>query len=325
MAPGIALNLALIVALAGWLAWRAASPSKALRFRNALRADTGDTLDFDWPPERPPRQYRVERAPADPFFVDVVRTIGADGIASEWERALAIARHLVENARDTGPVRADLRRTYEAIREGHGYCADYVRVFMALAHAAGVPARQWGFSFDGFGGHGHTVVEIYDRTRRKWLVLDVYNNFHVVDSASGEPLGALEYRDALMGRRAAATRVANGPGRPGFVHDATALDYYRRGIDQWYLLWGNDVVSRDHDRIVRAVAHVSRPLARGVAHVIGGQPRIRVYANADNVAEVRRLLALRREAVAAACVGALLIAALAVQLASASAAAKAGG
>jgi hypothetical protein len=30
----------------------------------------------------------------------------------------------------------------------------FVKVYLALAHAAGITARQWAFSFDGFGGHG---------------------------------------------------------------------------------------------------------------------------------------------------------------------------
>ncbi len=60
--------------------------------------------------------------------------------------------------------------------------------------------RQWGFSFDGFGGHGHTVVEVYDRQRGKWLLLDVFNNFHAVDASqrrtargAGIPKGAARF------------------------------------------------------------------------------------------------------------------------------------
>ncbi len=314
MATGIMVNVALIAALCAWLAWRAASPAKAVRLRNALRFDAGGAADFEWTPEHPPAGFRLERRFADPFFADIARSLDRCETADDWQRALRLAAHLTENAKDTGPIRADLRTTYDAIRAGHGYCADFVRVFIALAHAAGVAVRQWGFSFDGFGGHGHTVVEIYDRTRRKWLMIDVYNNFHPADAASGEPLGALEFRDALLGRRGAAAIVRNGAGRPGFVHEATALDYYRRGIDQWYLLWGNDVLARDGHPLVRASSRISRPLARLVAQVLSAQPRLHVYATHENADEMRRLLALRREFRVAACIALVLIVVLAVQL-----------
>ena len=54
-----------------------------------------------------------------------------------------------------------------------------------LAGAAGLTAREWGFSFDGFGGHGHALVEVYDRGLSKWVFLDVYNNIQALDAATG--------------------------------------------------------------------------------------------------------------------------------------------
>src|SRR6266545_3983297 len=276
MSPGVAVNLALLGGVAAWVAWRAWPPTEAVRLRNALLVDAGERSDFDWTPEAPPQGFRVERRAADAFFVNVVRSIGAEGPGDDWTRALTIASHLVERAQDTGPVRADLHTTYDALRTGRGYCADFVKVYIALAHAAGLAVRQWGFSFDGFGGYGHTVAEVFDRQRAKWLLVDVHNNFHVVDQASGEPLGALEYRDTLLGLRDGARIVANGPGRPGFEHEATALEYYRRGLDQWYLLWGNAVYSDYGHPVVRALGRYSRTAAQVAANLVRVQPRLRI-------------------------------------------------
>ena len=82
----------------------------------------------------------------------------AIGSHDDWKAALALANHLVEHAGDRGAVQDDPLTTYRKIRQGYGYCADFVKVYLALAHAGGLSARQWAFSFDEFGGHGHTVV-----------------------------------------------------------------------------------------------------------------------------------------------------------------------
>jgi hypothetical protein len=191
----------------------------------------------------------------------------------------------------------------------------FVKVFLALAHASGLCARQWGFSFDGFGGHGHTIVELFDRQRGRWVMVDVYNNFHFVDAETGEPMGALELREALQGRGPAAALRANGRGRPGFVHEHKALDYYRRGLDQWYLMWGNAVFSYYAHPLVRALGRVSRVLAHAAANLVGIQPGIRIYPSPENVALVRRMFALRRRLWVIAGAFSLLLVALVVQLA----------
>jgi hypothetical protein len=308
-------NVALLALAVAWLGWRARPPSGAVRLRNAMLVDEGRRADFEWTPDGAPAGFRRERRAPDPLFVGVVRSLPGASSGSEWDRARLLAAHLLEHARDAGPVRAGLRATYDGIRQGRGYCADFAKVFVALAHAAAIDVRQWGFSFDGFGGHGHTVVEVFDRTRGRWLFLDVYNNLHAQDDASGEPLGVLDYRDALLGLRGGATLVANGPGRPGFVHAATALDYYRRGLDQWYLLWGNAVYSYDGHPLVRALGSVSRTLAEVGANAVRLQPRLRIVATRGNATQFRQMLALRRELTLLAGVIVLLVLALAVQLA----------
>ncbi len=314
MSPGIVANVALLALLAGWLARRATPATEAVRLRNAFLVEPGSADDFDWPPERPPSGYLRETRTPDPLFVSVVEEAGAKAVSDDWARALRLAAHLVRNAKDKGPIRADLHTTYRAIDDGFGYCADFVRVFIALAHAAHLGVRQWGFTFDGFGGHGHTIVEVYDRRRQKWLMLDVYNNFHVVDAANGEPLGALEYRAALLGERAPATMQPNGPGRPGFVRAEKAIEYYRRGIDQWYLVWGNAVFTYHQQPLVRVAARLSRAFADFAANALGVLPRMRVYATDRNADPIRRIARLRRKLTFAAALAGVLAVALAIQI-----------
>jgi len=314
MTTGIAIN---VIALAGLLAvllWWTRRSTEAVRLRNALRLQPSRDEDFTWRPPHFPPGYAVEWRRPCAEFIDIVASLGLDAMPGDWEKALVLAGHLSERTEYRGPIRADPLSTYRAIRAGHGYCADFVKVYLVLAHTAGLVARQWSFSFDRFGGHGHTIVEIFDRERRCWLLLDVFNNFHVIDAASGEPLGALEYRDALLGRRGAAIMRANGPGRPGFIHEHKALDYYRRGIDQWYMVWGNAVLSYYSHPIVRWSGRVSHWLAHLAANVVGAQPHIRIYATPANVKWIEDMFTLRRRLRGLACALFLLLIALVIQL-----------
>jgi hypothetical protein len=313
---GIAINLLALAAIAAYVLWRATPATEAVRLRNALRLQPSRAADFAWSPPDFPAGFKVERRRAAPEFREIVESLGVSAIDGDWRKALAIASHLAECAEDKGPIRADPLKSYLAIRQGYGYCADFVKVFLALAHASGLDARQWGFSFDGFGGHGHTFVEVFDRHRRRWLMLDVYNNFHFAAVVDGRPLGALESRAALQGRGPAPSLLPNGRGRPGFVHDAKALEYYRRGIDQWYLVWGNAVMSYYANPLVRLLGGLSRTLAHGAAVVVGAQPGMRIYETPENALMVRRMFALRGRLIALAWSFLILLATLVVQASS---------
>jgi len=315
MSIGIVANLVAVAAVIGYVLWRAYPGTEAVRLRNALLLAPAGSDDFDWAPPKFPAGFRAERLPPTAEFRQIVAGLGLDRVHADWEKALAIASHLIAHAGDLGPVRADLLTTYRAIQDGYGYCADFVKVFLALAHTAGLTVRQWGFSFDGFGGHGHTVVEIYDRQRRKWLLLDVFNNFHAVDAQSGEPLGALEFREVLLASREKVCMRPNGPGRPGFTQTDTALDYYRRGIHQWYLLEGNEVFGYYAHPLVRAAGRVSQTFAQFAASMAGVRPHIRIYETRENAEQVRHLHMLRRQLLILSVVALLLLATLAVQIA----------
>jgi len=296
MSAGVAINLLALVGVLVYLLRLLYPATEVVRLRNALLLAPSRPDDFSWTPEAPPGDFRLERRPPTTEFVDAVRELGIDRVDEDWRKALALAGHLTERARDTGPIRSDLLTTYRRIREGDGYCADFVKVFLGLAHAAGLAARQWAFSFDGFGGHGHTFAEVFDRQRRKWLFIDVHNNFHAESTSTGEPLGAFEFREFLLARSDGVRLEPNGPGRPGFVHGYKALDYYRRGLQEWYLWWGNAVFSDDANPLARWAARVSGGLGRLASILLGTQPRIRVLHTDDNATRIESLARLRKHA-----------------------------
>jgi len=271
------------------------SSTEVVRMRNALLVVDGPTSDFDWSPAARPAGFALDSALPDPMFVDAARRLQLDALPDDWARAVAISQHLLTGSPTLGggAIQSDLTTTYRRIIEhGDGYCADFVRVFNALAGTAGIPVRSWAFSFDGFGGHGHVFPEIWNRQLQRWQLIDVYNNYAIVD-AKNQPLAAMEFRRALLeGTAGVQLRPLAGSARPGFNREEKAWQYYRNGMHQWYLWWGEQAFAYDQTWAVRTFDGHARALAQMGAIVQGVHPRIRILAtthNAPQVAAMRRL------------------------------------
>jgi hypothetical protein len=271
------------------------SSTEVVRMRNALLVLDGPDSDFTWTPSTRPAGFELDSVPPYPMFVEAVRNLQLDALPDDWARSVVISRHLLASHKPLvgGAIQSDLRTTYRRIIErGEGYCADFVRVFSAMAVTAGIPVRSWAFSFDGFGGHGHVFPEIWNRQLGRWQLVSVFNNLEVV-GAKGQPLSALEVRRALLERSTSIQLrplVASVP--PAFIHEEKAWQYYRNGAPQWYLWWGNSPFTYDSAWSVRTFEGTSRSLAQLGAILQGVHPRIRILAteqNAPQVAALRRL------------------------------------
>ena len=311
----IAANVALLVVLAVLLASMAVPASEATRLRNALLLDVGSERDFNWTPATVPPDFKAEHALPTPQYRDIVLELRIESLAADWPKALKLAGHLTQNARDLGAIQSDADTAYRGIvADGRGYCADFTQVYLGLAHAAGLFAREWGFSLDGFGGHGHAFIEVFDRQRGRWVWLDVYNNVHAIDRRTGEPLSAMELRRALQGGFDAISIQPNGPGRLGYKHTEKLIDYYRRGAAEWYLWWGNAVFSYDANKLVHASQTFGAPAAQLTAIMLGEHPRIKALPGGQNAGQLERMAALRAQLILMAVLGILLAASLAVEL-----------
>ena len=285
--------------------------------RNALLLDAGSAGPFDWSPATVPVDYMLERGPPDRRFVDVVDRLKLVTLPSDWDRAVAIGRHLLSSKQKLvgGPIKADLAETHRRIVDrGEGYCGDFVDVFTALALASGIPVRAWAFSFDGFGGHGHIFNEIWDAQAGRWMMIDVFNNYYVAGS-DGAPLSALAFRAALQ---ANATNLRMLPvdrdARPMFKYEERAWEFYRRGLAEWYLWWGNNIFSYDRALLVRTLSGVSRSLEQlgGIAQDV--HPHIRVVATSDNQPQRDALRRLQLHLLVVLAVGVLAVCVLVMSL-----------
>lgn len=283
-----------LLAVGAWVIAQIYPPTRAVRLRNAMLARRGSFRDFDWTPQNIPAVFQQEKARPYDLFREVAAALNLNSCGSDWDRALRIAEHLTLLAKDLGPIQRDLETTYRQMTRGYGYCADFVKVFLGLAHAAGLHSRQWSFSFDGFGGHGHTFVEVFDRTANKWFFLDVHNNIHARNAATNIPLGALEFREALLVGSPMFRISSNGAGRLGFPIEAKLLQYFRRGLQEWYFICGNAVFSYEASPLVRWASAVSGPLGQIVASSLGKHPLIQVLETPGNKKRIDALMALRR-------------------------------
>lgn len=289
---GWAFFLAFVVLLLPYLL----SATEGVRLRNAMNFVESSEHDFDWTPDAMPADFQVEAGAPDAIFVQALARLGVPEAATDDDKVAAISRHLLAHPQLRGtPIQADLRTTYQRILDdGTGYCGDFTRVFMAFAIAAGIPVRAWSFSFDGFGGHGHVLPEIWNRQYKQWQLVDVFNNYYFVDSKR-VAVSALQFRRALARPAHGLSLVPVVAGvRPGYAIEEKAWRYYRRGLPQWYLSWGNGVFSSERAWGVRTLGRVSRSMAQLAGLLQGAYPPIHILDDPDNRAHVVELRRVRR-------------------------------
>lgn len=302
---GVWLSLAVLVLCVLSLAPYLTSSTELVRMRNALVLIDESSTGFEWTPLNVPPSFLQERGPADPFFVDVADRLGLAALPDDWARALTISRHLLGSSPVLlgGAVKSDLRGTYRRIvGSGEGYCGDFVDVFMAIALAAGMPVRSWAFSFDGFGGDGHIWPEIWNRQLGRWQLVDIFNNYYYFETV-GVPLSALEFRQALLSNSPQLKLAPLYPGaRVGWSIEEKAWRYYRRGLPEWYMWWGNNVFTYDRALLVRTFSGVSRSLEQlgGIAQ--GVFPPVKLMVTEANRDQASALWRLRFHLFVAACV-----------------------
>lgn len=291
----LAASMLLLLGLALVVLSFAYPSTEGARLRNALLLDFEPLGDTNWKPDRPPAAFRSERLPM-PASIRAGAAEAMSGAGTgDLEIAKALAGQLLRHATRGGRIDSfDVAETYRTILDqGTGYCADLIDSFIALSHAAGVAVRPWAFSFDGLGGHGHILVEIFDRQRGRWVMMDVFNNVLALDRRTGEPLDAMTFRTMFIADRDSIRFVPIGPWRQEFPVYAKLVEYYADGIDEWYLWNGNNVVGRGDHWLVRAADHVAKDLAEFASIVLGQSPHIVAVPSARNESNVARLKRIR--------------------------------
>lgn len=292
---GVWLSLAALLAAILSISPYLTSSSEMVRLRNALLVADGTTAGFDWTPTNWPADFLLENRPADPTFVAAAQRLGLAEMQSDWERVLAISRHLLSHPDLVGtPIQDSLIETHRQIlTNGTGYCGDFTRVFMALALASGIPVRAWAFTSNGFGGEGHIWPEIWNRELKRWQLVDIFNNFYFRDNA-GVAVSALEFRAAMLNApKSIHHELLHAGARPGYEIEEKMWAWYRKGLPEWHMLWGNNVFSYDHALNVPGIGRVSYPLEQLKGIFLGVHPKLYLMADDTNRIKAASVMRLR--------------------------------
>ncbi|MGH8501169.1 MAG: transglutaminase domain-containing protein [Gammaproteobacteria bacterium] len=288
-----------------------ATPSEeAVRIRNSLIEASGNTADFEWTPAQVPQSFLQERKEAPAEFTAIARSIldPLPATASNFEKSLAIARHLMGGPFHGGGIMKRTHDTYlTMMNQGGGYCADFTQVFNGITLAAHIPVREWGMAFDGFSGDGHAFNEIYDEQYGQWVLIDSFYSLYFHDPESLRPLSALQVRKRLRKSAEVLEAVPIVAEEFGFKSSAQAIDYYRDGADQFYLWWGNNVFTYDDHPLVGLAGSLSRAIEEGVAILVGVHPGIHIVETESNRERIRELLKMRDRFLALSAAGAALL------------------
>ena len=115
----------------------------------------------------------------------------------DFASTLGLAHRLIE--KEYPPI-ADAKTGPEIklnrIRTGKSaYCSDYMRAFVGLCAAAGIPAREWGITADDLkGSNGHSLVEIWNRQAGQWQIVDPFvGGWPSKADRPGKGIGIVEY------------------------------------------------------------------------------------------------------------------------------------
>jgi len=261
------------------------------RYRNALLAEAGTEKDFLWTPHGVPKGFLSETI----YIPEQLRhrsELFGDG--DVLTKIRMIVKSLSRMPHKGNAIAKPTLITLKIIEEeGTGYCADFSKVFNALAYSAGIPVRQWAFSFDGFGGWGHTFNEVWDDARQRWIMIDVFNSFIPYDTFSAKPLSALVFRQMLIHSPEHIRFDKIEPGHFGFSDELSALSYFQRGVNEWYLWFGNNALSYDNNFIVAFAVLFGRLPEQAAGVVTGVHPRMKVMVLPENEKTFQRLIRLK--------------------------------
>lgn len=310
--------LALAITGALFLAFSLA-PDNGTRVRNALVASVAPKIEFNWSPNEAPQNFSTDGVNVPVKFQELVTQHSSTQPAvylDDFQRAMQLARHLVSNKEDGGGIRSgDTFLTYDEIQNGKGYCADYSRVFTAMAVSAGIPVRAWGFGFDGFGS-GHAFNEIYDKDMGKWILIDSFYSLYVVEESTGTPLSVLEFQEILVdGREIQDTKIMPiEPAKFAFKTSERAINYYRKGSDQFYLNWGHNAFSYDENSSAKLLAKLPRPIEVSGRILAGIRPDIKILRTDSNQGHIDKLMRTKWIFLSLLAIGTLLTMSLLMQI-----------
>ncbi len=288
----LSITLFIMVGIALWVISKAQPASEMTRLRNALLLDVGTIADFTWSPQQAPKDFNSEKGNVPKEIQVFAQAILGN---SEWKKTLNAVDALRGNAHLNGAIQANtVTALNEILISGRGYCADFTQVMNAVSYQQKISIREWGMSFDGYGGWGHAFNEVYIDEWKKWVFIDVFNGFYVTTNESNIPLSTLEFRE-ILATTPDKVLIHRTAGRFGFKSDQVAIEYYLRGVNQFYLWWGNDSLTYDDNAVINFIAPLGRAIEQASAILIGIHPKIRILPLPENIEMREAMIRLKHQ------------------------------
>lgn len=277
--PALILVLFLLFFEFFWLSYHLIDSNRSIRVRNSLLLITSEYNNINWSPNGVPKSFKQETLKPPSVFKDIVLEV-TNSDQSNLEKAISLAQHLRKTPGPETPVKSNSITTYyEIVKNGLGYCADYTQVFVALAHAASIPVREWGFAIDNYNG-GHAFVEIWEPKISNWVFIDPSISFIVIDKITRKPLSVYEFNYKLLHEETETISIIPIlEGRFGWRDKNGALDFYKRGAKQFFLYWGNNIFTYENNTIIRLAEKLSRSMGQFIGIMIGVNPEIMLLTN----------------------------------------------
>ena len=300
--------VAILLLLAGYLGNKIAYVAVRDAIFTAYTSDPGAVyVDY---PALAKSGFRVDRAESPRAFQQIDAAVGAGSLVrlrtlgDDTERAKGLARLVARHPAvpRTGCGFTDdlAEKAGELAKGARGCCSDFTQVFVALATAVGMPARE-------VTSNSHGFNEFSDRGLKKWVFIDAQFGF-IVRGEDGVPLSTLAFRDAVLQHHpfqleffqeaalAAVNRATvekNAFEMDGRQVQLSRTPYYSpEGLAMLAFPWGNNVFEATELNL--RLRLLPKPAARLISHLSGVRPRYVAIVDGPATSEVwkRRLVAV---------------------------------
>lgn len=244
--------------------------------------------DFYWQPENAPGYFHFEpdKAGIDIFKNEIPPLIGNKN--DDFEIMLKAAKYVMGIFPDVNQRGKVLKwdspeGMLRQIRAGASgaHCFHRAILFSTNLSALGIKSRLWALENEKFNSLAHSVNEVYIKSLKKWVFVDVTFGFYALDQ--GKPLSLLELRARLLDNRAGNILIQKIGGGPGEHGEVPAI--YAKLVKCVFLRARNDFTAKYNTRygslsvFQNYLDKLPNGLRIGASYLFGGQDRFAHYVD----------------------------------------------
>lgn len=268
--------LALINVTIGFLLLKSRSLSHLAIWRT-MESEAKD--DFYWQPEDAPGYFYFEPdSDRLTIFKNEISSL-IESEKDEFKTVLKIAEYLTNITSDNIQQGVSLKwdspeGMLRQIKEGAvANCFHRSILFSAYLSSLGIKSRLWALENEGFNATAHSINEVYIKTLKKWVFIDIMLGFYVTEK--GGLLSLLELRERLLKGGDGTILVCNI--RDEIEEQKKLPVFYKRLIKCVFLRSGNDFINKYNAKIrygifsvfQRRIDRFPDDIRRGLDYLLG--------------------------------------------------------